>query len=177
MTDQKPHPFIIPIQELLDKEIGATQDFSFDLTNYTFPQIKFKKHSQLTGTITYLGDTLLIAVDSDPYTYTQACVRCLTDCKQITSIDAALESFSLHTPAENDFPLLEQHPDGAILDITPIVEQELHFSADSNPLCRDDCAGLCPNCGIDFNKKSCTCAQEPQSENPFSHLKSLFPPK
>ena len=25
------------------------------------------------------------------------------------------------------------------------------------PLCRDDCAGLCPSCGIDLNQFTCSC--------------------
>ncbi len=25
------------------------------------------------------------------------------------------------------------------------------------PLCRDDCAGLCPSCGIDRNQSTCDC--------------------
>jgi uncharacterized protein len=25
------------------------------------------------------------------------------------------------------------------------------------PLCRDDCAGLCPSCGADLNRAACNC--------------------
>ena len=25
------------------------------------------------------------------------------------------------------------------------------------PLCKDDCAGICPNCGIDRNMATCDC--------------------
>ena len=25
------------------------------------------------------------------------------------------------------------------------------------PLCKDDCAGICPNCGIDRNSATCDC--------------------
>jgi uncharacterized protein len=28
------------------------------------------------------------------------------------------------------------------------------------PLCRDDCAGLCPQCGTNRNTGTCTCAAE-----------------
>jgi len=28
-------------------------------------------------------------------------------------------------------------------------------------LCREDCAGLCPTCGIDRNEASCDCADAP----------------
>ncbi len=169
--------FIIPIQKLLDSEIGSMHEFDFDLNDFTIPQVTFDGETSLNGTITYLDETLLISFDSDLFTYTHACVRCLTECKQITSIDAALESFSLHTPAENDFSLLQQEKDGAVLDITPLVEQEFHLSAASNPLCKEDCLGLCPSCGCNLNKKSCDCEKQRETDNPFSQLKSIFPPK
>lgn len=169
--------FIIPIQALLEKTVGSTQDFEFSLADCAFPHISFSKASKLDGTLTYLDDCLLISFSSDCFTCHETCVRCLTECKQITSIDAALESFSLRTPAENDFALLEQLPEGAVLDITPLVEQELSLSFRSLPLCKEDCLGLCPHCGIDRNKKTCDCEQKNHPENPFSQLKSLFPSK
>ena len=36
-----------------------------------------------------------------------------------------------------------------ILDALPIT-----------PLCKEDCAGLCPSCGMDLNNGSCNCANE-----------------
>ena len=32
------------------------------------------------------------------------------------------------------------------------------LDAPATPLCRDDCAGLCPQCGADLNTGSCDCA-------------------
>jgi uncharacterized protein len=29
-----------------------------------------------------------------------------------------------------------------------------------NPLCREDCKGLCPQCGTNLNTETCDCAQE-----------------
>ena len=31
----------------------------------------------------------------------------------------------------------------------------------STPLCRPDCAGLCPTCGTNLNEGSCDCAPPP----------------
>ena len=40
------------------------------------------------------------------------------------------------------------------------------------PLCREDCPGLCPRCGADRNTTRCECA-EPRAESPFAALASL----
>lgn len=50
------------------------------------------------------------------------------------------------------FPL-----EGEQLDLEPMVREVLVLDAPSSPLCRDDCAGLCPDCGIDRNTGSCSC--------------------
>lgn len=40
------------------------------------------------------------------------------------------------------------------------------------PLCRDDCLGLCPSCGADRKSKACTCVQAPVNQ-PFAGLAAL----
>ena len=40
------------------------------------------------------------------------------------------------------------------------------------PLCKDDCKGLCANCGTNLNKATCDCS--PQWEDPrLAALKAL----
>lgn len=43
------------------------------------------------------------------------------------------------------------------LDITDDIRDELLIELPMNPLCSDNCQGLCPVCGINRNKKSCKC--------------------
>jgi uncharacterized protein len=40
------------------------------------------------------------------------------------------------------------------------------------PLCREECAGLCPVCGVDLNQSTCTCA-ELKPDSPFATLAAL----
>ena len=51
------------------------------------------------------------------------------------------------------FTIDENH----ILDLTEAVRQYLLLALPMKPLCRVDCAGLCPVCGQDLNKRSCGC--------------------
>lgn len=45
------------------------------------------------------------------------------------------------------------------MDISDDIRDELLIGLPMNPLCKDECLGLCPVCGIDRNKKKCSCAQ------------------
>ena len=40
-------------------------------------------------------------------------------------------------------------------------------------LCREDCRGLCPKCGVNLNTGSCSCREGEDDVNPFSVLRSI----
>jgi uncharacterized protein len=46
---------------------------------------------------------------------------------------------------------------GDQIDLVPMVRESLLLDAPVAPLCRPDCAGLCPTCGVDLNKTGCAC--------------------
>ncbi|HVX23612.1 MAG TPA: DUF177 domain-containing protein [Acidimicrobiales bacterium] len=43
------------------------------------------------------------------------------------------------------------------LDLGPLVRDAVVLELPLAPLCRDDCRGLCPTCGIDRNQDECHC--------------------
>jgi uncharacterized protein len=43
------------------------------------------------------------------------------------------------------------------VDVTAAVREELALAVSAFPLCREDCAGLCPRCGADLNLGPCSC--------------------
>ena len=47
--------------------------------------------------------------------------------------------------------------DGEAIDLNEVVREEIILAAPDHVLCKDDCKGLCPNCGIDRNLEACTC--------------------
>ena len=49
------------------------------------------------------------------------------------------------------------------VDISADVRDELLIELPMNPLCNEECKGLCPICGTDLNKKKCRCKRP---ENP-----------
>lgn len=44
------------------------------------------------------------------------------------------------------------------VDATEVARQHLLLASPLVPLCRPDCAGLCPTCGADRNATPCSCA-------------------
>ncbi len=46
------------------------------------------------------------------------------------------------------------------IDISGPVREALLLGAPLKPLCRDDCRGLCPICGVNRNEETCECKVE-----------------
>jgi uncharacterized protein len=63
---------------------------------------------------------------------------------------------------------------GSEIDLTRFLREVVALALPVQPLCREDCQGLCPRCGADRNVERCTCA-EVASSSPFAVLRRLKP--
>jgi uncharacterized protein len=43
------------------------------------------------------------------------------------------------------------------IDLGEVVREQLYLALPMKPLCREDCRGLCPICGVNRNRETCTC--------------------
>jgi uncharacterized protein len=50
--------------------------------------------------------------------------------------------------------------DDPAVPVEPIVEERIQILMPMKPLCREDCKGLCPQCGEDWNARECGCVAE-----------------
>ncbi len=50
--------------------------------------------------------------------------------------------------------------DGDEIDLAPLVREQVLLALVERPLCREDCAGLCPRCGANLNEGRCACRSE-----------------
>jgi len=55
----------------------------------------------------------------------------------------------------------------------PLIDEQVQLEIPMRALCREDCRGLCPECGADRNAAPCTCA--PPADNRWIALKALRP--
>lgn len=126
-------------------------------------------------------------------TAVRQCVRCLKDFEEpiAFSVRVAYEREAKAAPAvakredprkKKAVPVeeaaSEEHNDdiyyyaGDHLELAPMLREQLILAAPMHPLCREDCAGLCPRCGKDLNEGPCRCAAEPTG-GPFHVLRTL----
>ena len=55
----------------------------------------------------------------------------------------------------------QYHYQGNQLNLAPMLREHVILSAPMQPLCSDDCLGLCAQCGKNLNEGPCQCAAEP----------------
>lgn len=63
-----------------------------------------------------------------------------------------------------------------VLDLAELAGEQVELALPMKPLCREDCRGLCPRCGIDRNLASCQCTPE-VDERWQPLLQFPFPPR
>ncbi len=61
---------------------------------------------------------------------------------------------------------------GREIDLTRFLLEVIALALPVQPVCKSECRGLCPQCGIDRNEASCDCAR-PREDSPFAVLRSL----
>jgi uncharacterized protein len=84
-------------------------------------------------------------------TWSGSCRRCL----RATSGPLVAEVTELCS-AQLD-PELGYAVEGDVLDLEPITSDACILELPLAPLCSEDCAGLCPHCGVDLNVERCSC--------------------
>jgi len=62
--------------------------------------------------------------------------------------------------------------DGESIDIDEIVKEQILLAVPARMLCRPDCRGICPECGIDKNTGDCACVTD-EVDPRWAALKNL----
>jgi uncharacterized protein len=108
-------------------------------------------------------------------TVPQTCSRCLE--VFAARVDAPVDVRLVPRPAGADSVELGADDldvdfyDNDEIDVARLVDNEATLALPMKPLCRDDCRGLCPACGVNRNVATCTCA--PPSDPRLAPLRDL----
>ena len=68
---------------------------------------------------------------------------------------------------------IEVEKDQRICDFTPELREEILLSYPAKILCKENCKGLCDNCGANLNVTTCDCHRSEEPKSPFEILKKL----
>ena len=61
---------------------------------------------------------------------------------------------------------------GETVDLESILREQIILMLPLKPLCDETCKGLCPHCGANLNRETCTCAAD-AVDSPFARLAKL----
>ena len=100
------------------------------------------------------------------------CVRCLEPATLAIDVPVTLtfvesEELSGEEEDEDDEEDVSTFQDG-VIDLGPELRDELLLALPMGPLCREDCAGICPTCGVNRNLTPCDCAARPAGGGKFA---------
>ena len=145
---------------------GSKGDFAHvyqpDDLNPVDEQVSLIAPAAVNGKIRLSGND--VSVNGHVETRVQVeCDRCLKPVELPVNADFALEYISDSdyessqavelTEAEMSVSVF----DGAAIDVDEIVKEQILLAVPTRMLCREDCKGICPECGTDRNTGECTC--------------------
>jgi len=152
----------INVSQQLKEPIGSVRDYELS------ESVDFAGGSSIVeGRVRLVRTDRGILVEGTLHTQVELdCSRCLTPFTCPLTLNVEEEYFPttsvvtgapLPLPDEPGcFTIDENH----ILDLTEATRQYALLAIPMKPLCREECAGLCPRCGHNLNLGSCACPSE-----------------
>lgn len=101
------------------------------------------------------------------------CRRCLAETER--EIDETIDLLFQELGEEDEDAAGEVYPippKGAELDLTEPIREELLLRVPRFVVCREECRGLCPQCGANRNEAPCECVPE-EEPSPWDALRKL----
>jgi uncharacterized protein len=151
---------ILPISPL---ETGRSPlGMSIDLSRLELGEwVRPLEPMKLEGSVDKFGEAVTIRGHGEARVE-ETCARCTRTFERPLAIDILIYCDRRGSDAEADTRQLEQegevvYHDGVSVDLTEPVREAVILAQPMNPLCREDCRGLCAGCGADLNVEPCRC--------------------
>ena len=135
---------------------GASKAFSGNVElgklDYMGSTLNFSKPVEITGKVYNIGGALEIsATVAGEYE---------TECSRCGQPVVGKLSAELFESIDSDLTDLDEEcitVSGNVIDISGSIDACIFEELPMQPLCMEECKGLCPVCGIDLNKNECNC--------------------
>lgn len=136
----------------LTKEESVAPEVIFDLP---LEGVAFKEPLKISVRAQWV-ETEIIAFGTIQTVISFSCSRCLEDFDKLTRLSFT-QTFS---------------PDQERIELNEEIRESILIELPINPLCKENCLGLCPMCGQDRNKTNCSCPPD-YSKQTWDQLKNL----
>lgn len=145
---------------------GGKGDFAHvynpDDLNPVDERVKLSAPATVNGKIRLAGNEVFVNGHVDARAQVE-CDRCLKPIELPVNADFELEyipdseyessAVAELTEAEMSVAVF----DGEAIDVDEIVKEQILLGVPTRMLCREDCKGICPECGTDRNTGECNC--------------------
>jgi len=145
---------------------GGKGDFAHvynpDELNPVDERVKLSAAAEVNGKIRLAGNEVFVNGHVDTRAQVE-CDRCLKPVEVPVNADFELEYISgseYESSAAAELTEAEMSVsvfDGKAIDVDEIVKEQILLTVPTRMLCREDCKGICPECGTDRNTGECSC--------------------
>ena len=146
-------PFVLDVRELgrrpgamqkLSRTVPAPAGLGLDMIGVGVPE---GSDVELDARLESVQEGVLVTA-TVKVTVTGECSRCLDELDREVELD--VQELYVYEPSEGGAEDDESEPtvEGDLLDLEPAVRDAVVLGLPVAPLCRDDCPGLCPECGV-----------------------------
>ncbi|MCH7801897.1 MAG: DUF177 domain-containing protein [Chloroflexi bacterium] len=153
---------LLNVSQLLMEASGSVREYRID---ERIGLLIGSEEDLVSGEVRLLKTTMSIWVSASLNSeVVNSCDRCLAPFSQsvhmdieeeyFPTLDRAVSDRSHRENADQDTLYIDENQ---VLDLTPMVREYASLDLPMKPLCKSDCAGLCPNCGVNLNQSTCQC--------------------
>ncbi len=174
--------FTVALDEITEEGLKVDwQEDQSSIASYleNFPRIDFSFEAPLVASarIWKAGQSIIVKGEVSAALRLR-CVRCLDEFSypiastfEVTLLPSKEASFEEEAALGKD-DMDSSFFDGGEIHLSEIACEQIFLEIPYQPLCREDCKGLCPVCGKDLNRTSCGCRKE-DLETGFAALRKL----
>jgi uncharacterized protein len=151
--------------------MGRRVDLNVQLDAFEFGGQTYAAQAELTPVVldvarTVAGYALRLRFES---TLDGPCVRCL----ESADVTVEVDDRQIDQPGDDDVDLSSEYLTGEELDVHGWARDALALALPAQIVCRPDCLGLCPVCGVDLNHAGPEHAHEAEPDARWSKLSEL----
>ncbi|HEY6090436.1 MAG TPA: DUF177 domain-containing protein [Gemmatimonadales bacterium] len=160
----------VDLRELARGPVETRGELTQDDPALAGAEIQLKEPVVVGGRLQSIGEDRFYWQGTATTVIAGECRRCLVPVATPLSLEIGA-LFSQDPEAQDDPDAYPVAPDATEVDVTPAIREELFLAAPRYVLCREDCKGLCPQCGKDLNAGPCGCA--PRADARWQPLMAL----
>lgn len=140
---------------------GGIERIELDFA-YDFSQIEYNGVFPFTTPVTLKGEITnragLVEIDAvASFDFSAPCDRCASETEKHFDVPVKHGLVSSLNNDDNDDYILVENME---LDVEALTLEDIYLFLPSKYLCKEDCKGMCSQCGTNLNEKSCECKKE-----------------